>query len=110
MNTAKDHLRKKRWANFMQWKDQKKMDNFFEQIENPRIKADSPVLNQELNTRITDEIQKLPEKQQWVFILRFIENFSVAEIVEATGLAEGTVKSTLHFAVKKFAGGIYGQS
>jgi RNA polymerase sigma-70 factor (ECF subfamily) len=33
-------------------------------------------------------------------VLFFLEEFSIAEIAEATGCAEGTVKSRLHYAKK----------
>ena len=102
MNTAKDHFRKKHWLRFIKWKDTESMQNFFEKVEDAKSKADSPVLNQELGIKITACIQNLPHKQQWVFMLRFIEGHSLSEIAEMTGMAEGTVKANLHFAVEKF--------
>ena len=101
MNTAKDHFRKQKWLKWMKWKDSESMRTFFEQIEDSRAKADSPLLNKETGEQITACIQSLPEKQKWVFMLRFIEGHSLAEIAGITGMAEGTVKANLHFAVQK---------
>jgi RNA polymerase sigma-70 factor (ECF subfamily) len=43
---------------------------------------------------------KLPEKQRTVFLLRFVEEMEVLEIVAATGLKEGTVKHHLFRALE----------
>lgn len=108
INTAKDYFRKKRWVRFLKWKDAESMENFFGSVQDPGAKTDAKVLDQELGTRITACIQSLPHKQQWVFMLRFIEGYSLAEIAEATGMAKGTVKANLHFAVQKFEASIKG--
>ena len=41
----------------------------------------------------------LSERQRTVFLLRFVEEMAINEIVEATGLRPGTVKAHLHKAV-----------
>ena len=79
------------------------METFFDQVEDVKSRADAPVLRQELSREISDAIQKLPHQQQWIFMLRFNEGLALAEIAAATGLAEGTVKSSLHFAIQKFS-------
>ncbi len=102
INGAKDFLRKKRWKRFLNWDSSESMDNFFEQVEDRDPSPRKGVLGKELDQKITEAIGKLPFKQQWVFSLRFFEGFSIQEISEATELAEGTVKATLHFAIQKF--------
>ena len=41
----------------------------------------------------------LPEGQREVLLMRFVDDFSMAEIGEALGIPEGTVKSRLHNAI-----------
>ncbi len=103
MNTAKDFMRSKNWKRLFAWKDQESQDRFFEGVE--ESSARSPVhivAGAELDQKITASIRKLPHKQQWVFVLRFLDELSIGQIAQVTGQAEGTVKATLHFAVKKF--------
>lgn len=102
MNTAKDHWRKKKWARFVEWKQNEAKDNFLESLPSADPTPGGSALGAEFEGRVSVAIQKLPFQQQWVFLLRFTEDYSLAEIAAATGLAEGTVKATLHFAMKKF--------
>ena len=43
---------------------------------------------------------RLPEKQRTVFLLRFVEDMDLLEIVAATGMKEGTVKTHLFRALR----------
>jgi RNA polymerase sigma-70 factor (ECF subfamily) len=45
-------------------------------------------------------VEKLPEGQRTVFLLRFVEDLNILEIVAATGLKEGTVKVHLFRALR----------
>lgn len=51
--------------------------------------------------RLMGAIHKLPQDQQTLLALRFGENYSYEELVKATGLPEGTVKSKLNRAKAK---------
>jgi RNA polymerase sigma-70 factor, ECF subfamily len=44
------------------------------------------------------EVRRLPPRQAQVVTLRYIEDLSVREIAEVLGIAEGTVRATLHQA------------
>jgi len=44
-------------------------------------------------------IDQLPPRQRAAVVLRFLADLTVAEVAEAMGCAEGTVKSTLHAAL-----------
>ena len=44
--------------------------------------------------------EKLPQKQRTVFLLRFVEDMDLLEIVAVTGMKEGTVKTHLFRAVQ----------
>lgn len=102
MNTAKDCLRKKRWKNFLTFRKTEEMENFFEAVADPRPAPSSNLLNAELGQKITQALNRLPLRQKWIFTLRFIEGLTLAQISEAAGVSEGTVKATLHFAAQKF--------
>lgn len=102
MNAAKDFLRKKNWKRFLSWDNRDAMENFFERIADPQASPGRELLGQEMDRKISQAVARLPFRQQCVFVLRFLEGLSLREIGEATGLAEGSVKATLHFAVQKF--------
>ncbi len=48
-----------------------------------------------------DELAKLPDKQQQVLILRWFVGLDVAETARVLGIAEGSVKSSTHRALKR---------
>lgn len=49
------------------------------------------------------EVRRLPRRQAQVIALRYVEDRSIAEIAELLGLAEGTVKASLHAGRKRLA-------
>ena len=55
----------------------------------------------ELGGMLEAEIARLPRGQRIVFIMRHHQGLKLAEIAEALGLAEGTVKRQLHAAVHR---------
>ncbi len=48
-------------------------------------------------------IANLDDKHRTCFVLRYFEDLSVKEIADIESVAEGTVKSRLHYATKKLA-------
>lgn len=71
-----------------------------------RIMAEDPsperkVLGREVAERIGAALRLLPEKQRAVFVLRHYEEMSLEEIAGALGLSLGTVKSSLHRAIRR---------
>jgi RNA polymerase sigma factor (sigma-70 family) len=50
---------------------------------------------------LASALATLPARQRTAVVLRFLADLSVAEIAEAMGCAEGTVKSTLHSALDR---------
>jgi len=63
--------------------------------------ADREMELNELMEFIKGWIPGLPETQQTVFILRDIENLSIREVIDETGLTESSIKSSLYIARKK---------
>lgn len=102
INTAKDHIRKKKMSRWVRFQNDDEKTDFLERTEDPNQKTDAGVMREEMRLKIQEAIRELPEKQRWLFTLRYLEGLSIAEICQATGSAEGTVKSALHFAAQKF--------
>ena len=63
----------------------------------------SQLEGRELNRLIQNWIFTLPETQQLVFILRDMEDHSIREVQDQTGLTESSIKSNLYVARKKLA-------
>jgi RNA polymerase sigma-70 factor (ECF subfamily) len=61
---------------------------------------EAALLIQEQVQRIWDSAAKLPSRQRTVFLLRFVEDMSLLEISEVTGMKEGTVKVHLFRALQ----------
>jgi RNA polymerase sigma-70 factor (ECF subfamily) len=55
----------------------------------------------DFNQALQRGLDVLSERQRTAFVLSIIEGFKLAEIAEIMSVAEGTVKATLHAAVKK---------
>jgi RNA polymerase sigma-70 factor (ECF subfamily) len=53
---------------------------------------------------LNESLQELPPAKREVFILRFQEEKSIAEIAAIQGIAEGSVKSRLHYTLKLLSG------
>ncbi len=64
-------------------------------------RPDFKLLNDELHTKIFEAVDKLPEKQKQVVLLREVEDLSYNEIAETLGCSVGTVMSRLYYAREK---------
>ncbi len=53
----------------------------------------------EMAALVAAAVESLPARQREVFVLRHMEELSIREIADITGMAEGTVKVHLHRAV-----------
>jgi RNA polymerase sigma-70 factor (ECF subfamily) len=59
------------------------------------------LLSRDIRRRIADALVTLSPRQRSVFVMKHYEEKSIAEIGEATGLDEGTIKSHLFRAARK---------
>lgn len=57
--------------------------------------------DEELEARVVEAMESLPEKHRTALLLREVENMSYEEIASATGVSLGTVMSRLFYARKK---------
>lgn len=77
-----------------------------ERSREPDMAASSPddlamLERGELRQAVHEAIMRLPERERDVVILRLLEGWSTKEAAQHLGCAEGTVKASLHHAVKK---------
>ncbi len=63
----------------------------------PHVDAEQSALRESINRAVME----LPERERDVVVLRMLSERSTRETAEVLGCAEGTVKSTLHHALKK---------
>ena len=88
--------------------NKRKIRNFFDfdEVEEWLFKDEkqSPELSyreNELSNKIQEAINKLPEKQRTVFILRYYDGLSYEEISEILGTSVGALKANYFHAVNK---------
>lgn len=70
-------------------------------IGTPPTEPDAAVEQLELRRSIHRAVMELPERERGVVVLRMLEQRSTRETAEILGCAEGTVKASLHHALKK---------
>ncbi|MBK7991968.1 MAG: sigma-70 family RNA polymerase sigma factor [Blastocatellia bacterium] len=59
---------------------------------------DEVMIDTERRKAVTTAIQSLPEKYRLTLVMRDVEGLSYEQIVDITGLSEGTVKSRINRA------------
>ena len=65
------------------------------------VEAAAQLLNNELRQKIDQAVQKLPEYQKLVFILREVDGLTIEQTAEIMACRPGTVKSHLYRARRK---------
>ncbi|MCB0259673.1 MAG: sigma-70 family RNA polymerase sigma factor [Calditrichae bacterium] len=63
--------------------------------------AEGLMMNRELRAEILREVNRLPEQQRTVFILKHFQGLKIREIADMMDCAEGTVKNHLFRATQK---------
>jgi RNA polymerase sigma-70 factor (ECF subfamily) len=66
-----------------------------------KIDEDAYFNGNEAQRMLSKAIQKLPEKQRTVFIMRYYENMKYEEISEVLKTSEGSLKASYHIAFEK---------
>lgn len=103
MNLATDQQRSRRmafWKGLMslEAEDESQTSNLAAKVA-VSARIEEGLVASEQVKQVWHTVSLLPMRQRQLFVLRFVDELSVAEIVEATGLRPGTVKAHLHKAV-----------
>lgn len=72
-----------------------------EQTADPRASVEREATGTELKERIARAVDKLPDEQREVFLMREIANLPFKEIADITGVPENTVKSRMRYALER---------
>ncbi len=72
-----------------------------EQTADPRASVEREATGTELKQRIAVAVDKLPDDQREVFLMREVANLPFKEIAEITGVPENTVKSRMRYALER---------
>ena len=89
--------------NFIEKKKKLSNQNLSEDLmdyENSSSGTDHPK-STEIQIALEQAIKQLPEKQRFVFMLRYFEEMSYEKIAEVTGTTVGGAKANFHQALKK---------
>ncbi|CAN5924216.1 ECF family RNA polymerase sigma factor SbrI [soil metagenome] len=72
-----------------------------EQTADPRASVEREATGSELKERIARAVDKLPDDQREVFLMREVSNLPFKEIAEITNVPENTVKSRMRYALER---------
>jgi RNA polymerase sigma-70 factor (ECF subfamily) len=101
VNLIRDHIRNRR---FQFWRrlnrTARELDVAGRAIADRSRSPEMQALMNERVAAIWTAAERLPAKQRTVFLLRFVEDMDLLEIVAATGMKEGTVKTHLFRALR----------
>jgi RNA polymerase sigma-70 factor (ECF subfamily) len=81
--------------------DQDGAPRLSDQLSGTDAGAERSALDRELGGRLDHAIARLPDAQREVFVMREVAELSFAEIAEAVGASEGTVKSRMRYALER---------
>lgn len=101
LNTCYDRLRSKRWMFWQRRISTDDEESFLRMTPAVGLSPEDTLVAREINRRIGDSLHKLSVRQRLVFLLRYDEDYSLAEIAEALNLDPGTVKAHMARALKK---------
>jgi RNA polymerase sigma-70 factor, ECF subfamily len=93
INLARDQIRNRRWAFWRKLERPERMDAI--RTADTRQSQEQTLMKRESVDAIRSAVEKLPDRQRAVFLLRYVEDMPLEEIAEAMGLKLGTVKSHL---------------
>ncbi len=101
LNLARDHQKSRRqrfWSRLLGSGDPGAAAAAAE-VPDGRASPERELLAREEAASVARAVESLPPRQREVFLLRYVEEMSLEEIAQATGLETGTVKSHLSRAV-----------
>ncbi len=72
-----------------------------ERLPDPDAAVDRAAIGHELQRRLTEAVESLPDDQREVFLMREYSNLPFKEIAEIVGAPENTVKSRMRYALER---------
>ena len=101
VNLVRDHARSQRMR-FWQKARAEDIDpsDIGDWLADERTGPEQTLLAREQATEVWDAVKTLSPNQRTVFLLRFVDEMELAQIAEATGMNENTVKSHLYRALR----------
>jgi RNA polymerase sigma-70 factor (ECF subfamily) len=101
INLARDHARSRRVAFWKKlFRGDGNGDAASAEMSDVRASPERELLAREELNKVWAAVESISQKQRAVFLLRFVEEMSLDEIGQATGLSTGTVKAHLFRAVR----------
>jgi RNA polymerase sigma-70 factor, ECF subfamily len=94
VNLIRDHSRNRK-LQFWRRAKLEPADQLSQWLDRSQQSPEAAVLSREKMAALWAAVERLPEKQRCVFLLRFVEEMDILEIASATGMREGTVKTHL---------------
>jgi RNA polymerase sigma-70 factor (ECF subfamily) len=94
VNLIRDHIRNRK-LQFWRRAKLEPVDRMSQVPDAGQQSPESALLRREQVSVLWAAVDRLPEKQRCVFLLRFVEDMDILEIAMATGMKEGTVKTHL---------------
>jgi len=95
LNNAKSYFRKRKFLSFFYAPEGKTAD-IKDDVQNTEKAAE----NEEIKKMVNKALAKLPFRQKEVFVMKHINGFSITEISQTLGIAEGSVKANIFKAIK----------
>jgi RNA polymerase sigma-70 factor (ECF subfamily) len=102
VNLARDHRRNRRagfWRRLVGLEDEDSQDNFPAHLASHQPSAERAIEARQQLEAVWAAADKLPGRQREVFLLRFAEDMTLAEIAETLSLQVGSVKAHLFRAL-----------
>jgi len=75
-------------------------ENYYNILVSDELLPDEKIIHNELIGDILRLIAALPEQQRQIVTYRYINNFSISETADITGLPTGTIKSNAYYGIK----------
>ena len=102
INLAADHRKNRRntfWSRLFGRNHAEDSEAAVLAVADAQPSAERALIAGEQYAAVRAVVDALPPRQKAVFLLRFVDEMSIQEIAQATGLETGTVKSHLHRAL-----------
>ena len=75
-------------------------------VPSPGPVTDRDAIAKELQIRIAEAVEELPDDQREVFVLRQVQGLPFKAIAEVVGASENTVKSRMRYALERLQGAL----